>query len=138
MRSADGQNGPLPHVLITEDEPHFARFLEMLLEDEELRVSVARTGHEALERIREDTSLSLVILDIMLPEMTGLEVLRAARQLESGRSLPIMILTAKGDTVARRKAVELGATEFRTKPFSPRKLLARIREICEMPAAAGG
>lgn len=138
MRSPDVQNEPTPHVLIAEDEPHFARFLETLLEDEVMRVSVVRTGHEALERIRSDGSLSLVVLDIMMPEMTGLEVLRSARQTEAGSSLPIMILTAKGDTVARRKAVELGATEFRTKPFSPRKLLARIREICEMPASAGG
>lgn len=121
--------GPPPHVLIAEDELHIARMLATLLEDAAIRVTVAGDGLEALERIRGDDSISLVILDLLMPGMGGMDVLRETRRRD--RDLPIIVLTGKGQTDVREEALELGATELFIKPFSPRKLVNRILELCE-------
>ncbi len=121
--------GPRPHVLIAEDELHIARMLATLLEDAAIRVTVAGDGLEALERIRGDDSISLVILDLLMPGMGGMDVLRETRRRD--RALPIIVLTGKGQTDVREEALELGATELFIKPFSPRKLVNRILELCK-------
>lgn len=120
---------PVHHVLIAEDEPHIARMLETLFEDAEMRVTLARDGHAALDAIRSDATLSLAVLDLMMPGMSGLEVLEEARRL--AQDLPILVLTAKGEGEVRQRALELGATDLFIKPFSPRRLVGRVRELCE-------
>lgn len=121
--------GSRPHVLIAEDELHIARMLATLLEDAAIRVTVAGDGLEALERIRADASIALVILDLLMPGMGGMDVLRETRRRD--RHLPIIVLTGKGQTDVREEALELGATELFIKPFSPRKLVNRILELCQ-------
>lgn len=133
MREIRSTGPESPHILIAEDEPHIVRLLETVLSEESLRVSVARTGTEALDRIRSDRSISVVLLDVLMPEMSGLEVLRSAREGEEARSLPVVVLSGKGETALRTRAMALGATAFFTKPFSPRKLRSRILEICGTP-----
>lgn len=125
---AGGAGGGAPaHALIVEDEPHIARMLETLLEDAAFRVTLAGDGRSALESLRSDASIGLVILDLMMPGMSGLDVLREARSL--AEDLPIVVLTARGETSIRREAEALGAAEVFIKPFSPRKLLGRVREL---------
>lgn len=126
---ADGDEaGGRPHVLIAEDEIHIARMLGTLLEDASIRVSLVPDGVSALERIRTDPTISLVILDLVMPGMGGLDVLREA----AGRtgSVPVIVLTAKGESDVREEALALGATEIFIKPFSPRRLVTRVRELC--------
>lgn len=119
-----------PHVLVAEDEPHLARLLDTLLSERSLRVSVADTGEEALERIRADRSLELVLLDLMMPDTDGLAVLEELRADEATADLPVLVLTGRGESELRDRALELGVDGYFTKPFSPRKLLARVRELC--------
>lgn len=123
-----GRGGGLPHVLVAEDEPHIARMLETLLDDAGIRVTLVRDGETALETIRSDETISLAILDLMMPGLSGLEVLRETRR--TAASLPVIVLTAKGESEVRDQALELGATEVVTKPFSPRKLVHRVKELC--------
>jgi two-component system, OmpR family, alkaline phosphatase synthesis response regulator PhoP len=86
-------------------------------------------GGEALERLRSDDSFDLVLLDIMMPHASGLDVLAELRRLPHRSGTPVIMLTAKGQDADRERAAEYGATDFLTKPFSPKKLLARIDEI---------
>ena len=119
-----------PHVLVAEDELHIGRMLATLLEDAAMRVTVVTDGVAALERIRSDESINLVILDLMMPGMGGLEVLRELRHgRPEGSSLPVLVLTGKGQTEIRQEAFDLGATELFIKPFSPRKLVERVAEL---------
>lgn len=120
--------GRAPHVLIAEDEVHIARMLGTLLEEASMRVTVTTDGASALEFIRSDPTIELVILDLMMPEMSGLDVLRETRR--RTEELPVIVLTAKGESDVRDEALTLGATELFIKPFSPRKLVSRVRELC--------
>lgn len=124
-----GPGDDRPHVLIAEDEVHIARMLGTLLEEARMRVTVTSDGAAALEQIRSDPSISLVILDLMMPELSGLDVLRETRRRTA--ELPVVVLTAKGESDVREEAMALGATELFIKPFSPRKLVSRVRELCE-------
>lgn len=130
MDASRSSSDDRPHVLIAEDEAHLSRLLEDMLAREPVRVTTVHTGSDALEQIRSDRSISLVLLDLVMPGMDGLEVLEAARSHRSVTDLPILVLTGKGETHLRERAVALGATEFLTKPFSPRSLVTRIREHC--------
>jgi CheY-like chemotaxis protein len=100
-------------------------------------VVLVSDGEEALEHLRGSEPIDVVLLDIMMPRATGLEVLEQARQMPHRRDTPVIILTAKGQDADRRQALELGATDFFTKPFSPKKLLARVDELFGAPAPAG-
>ena len=124
-------------VLVADDEPHIGRIIQLKLEQGPYQVVLVADGAEALEHLRSNEQIDVVLLDIMMPHMTGLEVLAEARQLPHRAHLPIIILTAKGQDTDRRQALELGATDFFTKPFSPKKLLARVDELFNAPAAAG-
>lgn len=129
MESLVDAESPFPHVLVAEDEAHLARLLETLLEPEPLRVTTVSTGPEALERIRTDPSIRLVVLDLLLPGMDGLEVLEGARA-AGADDVPVLIVTGRGGTDLRERALALGATDLVTKPFSPRRLVKRIRRLC--------
>ncbi|MDT8341738.1 MAG: response regulator [Longimicrobiales bacterium] len=124
-------SGP-PRILLAEDEPHIRRVLTTLLEDAGFQVDVAVDGREALDRVRSDTAYALILTDLMMPHHSGLEVLEAAQGLETRRGTPTVMLTAKGQDADRDRALELGASDFLTKPFSPRKLLGRIRQLLDL------
>lgn len=119
----------LRHVLVVDDEPHIGRIVQLKLERGPYRVTLAPDGRAALETLRADPSVDLVLLDIMMPHLSGLDVLAQVRQMPDRSDLPVIILTAKGQDADRERATELGATDFWTKPFSPSKLLARIDEL---------
>ena len=116
-------------ILVAEDEPHIRRILTTLLEAASFDVDPAATGTSALDLLEEETEYALVLMDIMMPGATGLEVLRRLRELDHRGSVPVIILTAKGQDADRETALSLGANDFITKPFSPKKLIARIDEI---------
>ena len=112
-------------ILIVDDEEHIVELVEMYLTKEKLTVVKAADGVEAFERIRED-SPDLVVLDIMLPGMDGLDVLRELRKTSQ---VPVIMLTAKESEVDKVVGLELGADDYLTKPFSPRELVARVKAV---------
>ncbi len=124
-------------VLVVDDEPRMVRFVRMNLELEGFAVSEAGNGIEALEKVRQDLP-DLVLLDVMLPEMDGFETLRQIRQFST---IPVIMLTAKGEEDDRIRGLDLGADDYVAKPFSPRELLSRVRAVLrrsEIGAPAGG
>lgn len=114
------------HVLLIEDEPNIAEAIRFLLSRDGLRVSHAAEGAAALVLLRQDPP-DLVILDHMLPGMSGLEVLTALRADPESRDLPVMMLTARGRD--RDMAEQAGADRFMTKPFSNAEILAEVRAM---------
>lgn len=121
---------PERHVLVAEDEPHLARLLSTLLAERGLRVTVTSTGPDTLRVLREDPSIRLVLLDLMLPGFDGLEVLERLRDSERGDGGPaVVVLTGRGEPDLREKALALGAHDYLTKPFSPRGLVTRVTEV---------
>lgn len=128
--SADVSETTRPrHILVADDEPHIGRIIQLKLELGPYRVTLVDDGRSALELIRSAEPIDLILLDIMMPYVSGLEVLAETRKLEHRRATPVIILTAKGQDADRMQALSLGATDFFTKPFSPKKLLARIDDI---------
>lgn len=119
----------LRHVLVADDEPHIGRIVQLKLERGPYRVTLVPDGRAALERLEDEGDIDLVLLDIMMPHLSGLDVLAHLRDMPERKDLPVIILTAKGQDADRERAMELGATDFWTKPFSPSKLLARIDEL---------
>ena len=116
---------------MADDEPHIRRILTTLLESASFQVDVVSDGTTALKRLLGRRRYDLVILDIVMPRASGLEVLERVRDARHLRGVPIVILTAKGQDVDRDRAFDLGASDFLTKPFSPKKLLVRIDELLE-------
>lgn len=110
-------------VLVVDDDPAILRTISSNLRGHDFRVETAETGHEALERF-ERFRPDVVLLDLILPDMHGREVIRAIRE-RSGT--PIIVLSARGEEAEKVAALELGADDYLTKPFSVRELLARIR-----------
>ena len=115
-----------PHVLLIEDEPNIAEAIRFLLSRDGLRVSHAAEGIAALGMLRRDPP-DLVILDHMLPGLSGLEILTAIRSNAASRDLPVMMLTARGRD--REMAERAGADRFMTKPFSNAEILSEVRAM---------
>jgi two-component system alkaline phosphatase synthesis response regulator PhoP len=111
-------------ILIIEDEADLVKGLKLNLADEGYEVDWASDGQEGLRKALEEAP-DLIILDIMLPRMSGLDVCRELRQKKAG--VPIIMLTAKGEEVDKVVGLEIGADDYMTKPFSIRELLARIK-----------
>ncbi|CAN5172497.1 hypothetical protein BH20GEM2_BH20GEM2_02940 [soil metagenome] len=121
---------PFPRrVLVADDEPHIGRIIQMKLEQGPYRVTLVDDGRAALDLLRGGEPLDVILLDIMMPHVSGLDVLAETRELEHRRDTPVIILTAKGEDADRVRALSLGATDFFTKPFSPKKLLARVDQL---------
>jgi DNA-binding response OmpR family regulator len=116
-------------VLVVDDEPYIGRIIQLKLESGPYRVELVQDGKSALDRLHSEDPVHLILLDIMMPLISGLDVLAELRQIPHRRSTPVIMLTAKGHETDREQAAVLGATDFLTKPFSPKKLLARIDEI---------
>ena len=112
-------------ILIVEDEKKISRFLELELTHEGYEVDKAYDGKEALEKL-ENNSYDLVVLDIMLPKINGMTVLRRLRKFSS---IPVIMLTAKDDTMDKVMGLDSGADDYLTKPFEIEELFARIR-VC--------
>ena len=117
------------HALVADDEPHIGRIIKMKLEQGPFRVTLAYDGQEALDALAGDPDVALVLLDVMMPCLTGLDVLARMRSDPRWQRLPCIILTAAGQEQHHREAMALGASEFLTKPFSPKKLYARALEL---------
>lgn len=115
-------------VLIAEDEPHIVESLSFVLEREGFAVRTALDGEAALRELRSSAP-DLLILDLMLPRMNGLEVLKAAKGDPALKTIPVIVLTAKGQAQDRRMVDEIGAEGFMTKPFSNREIVERVREL---------
>ena len=114
-------------VLVVDDEPHIGRIIRTRLEQAGIKVLLAEHGAEALSHLESTSSVSLVLLDLMLPGMSGTEILRILRNDTRWRDLPCIVLTAAGQDAQLREVESLGVSEIMTKPFSPRRLLERIR-----------
>jgi DNA-binding response OmpR family regulator len=126
------------HVLVADDEPHIGRIIKMKLEQGPFRVTLAYDGREALEVLDREHDICLVLLDLMMPHLSGLDVLTAMRQNPRMKDLPCIILTAAGQEQQHTSAMELGADDFLTKPFSPKKLYARAAELVGLSADDSG
>jgi len=115
-------------ILVVDDEPHIRRVLEAMLGKEGFDVVTADDGEHGLRELASG-GIDLVILDLLMPGAHGLEVLAKIRSDAALAATPVIILTAKGQDADREAAFAGGADDFMTKPFSPKKLVARIREI---------
>jgi len=115
-------------ILVVDDEPVLVETIAYNLEQAGYQVLTAADGGSALEAARRETP-DLVILDLMLPEMDGLEVCRQLRREHTTATIPIMMLTAKGDEIDKVVGLEVGADDYVTKPFGRRELLARVRAL---------
>ncbi len=119
-------------ILVVEDEAKIAEVLRLYLEKNGYELSVAADGHQALESVRRQKP-DLVLLDLNLPGMDGLEVCRRLRQ-ES--SIPIIMVTARNEETDKLIGLELGADDYVTKPFSPREVVARVRAVLRRVTSA--
>src|SRR5665648_622828 len=119
-------------ILVVDDEEPIQELLRFNLEKEGYLVSVAKDGQEALKQV-ETNQPDLLVLDLMLPGMDGLEVCRKLRSNPKFQQIPIIMLTAKGEEIDKVLGLELGADDYMTKPFSPRELLARIKARLRRP-----
>ena len=110
----------------------------MKLEQGPFRVTLAYDGRQALDVLRREPDVRIVLLDLMMPHLSGLDVLAEMRAQPQWRTLPCVILTAAGQDEQRQLALQLGATDFMTKPFSPKKLYARAAELVGLVHDEGG
>lgn len=113
-------------ILVVEDDPRLAEMLSEYLGQAGFRVNIAATGALAQRQLATDAAYDAVVLDLMLPDMDGLDV---CRQIRERADTPVLMLTARGDAIDRIIGLELGADDYLPKPFEPRELLARLRAI---------
>jgi two-component system, OmpR family, phosphate regulon response regulator OmpR len=124
-----------PRILLIEDDLRLAGLVTEYLGEAGFVVSTAATGHAGLDRIGREP-YDAVVLDLMLPDIDGLEVCRQLRA--SSSEVPVLMLTARGDTMDRVVGLEIGADDYMPKPFEPRELLARLRAILRRRPSARG
>ena len=119
-------------ILVVDDDAHLREVVQYALEREGFTVELATNGEEGLKRAGRG-GVDLVVLDILMPEMDGLEV---CRRLRAGSTLPIIFLSSRSEEVDRIVGLELGGDDYLTKPFSPRELVARVRAVLRRQRAA--
>jgi two-component system alkaline phosphatase synthesis response regulator PhoP len=115
-------------ILVVEDEQDIAQLVQHYLQKEGFRSVTAMNGIEALKKVKEEQP-DLIVLDLMLPEMDGLEVCKRVRSAPETAMLPIIMLTAKAEESDTIVGLELGADDYVTKPFSPKALVARVKAL---------
>ncbi len=115
-------------ILVVEDEPDIRKLVHYNLAQEHFKVLEAEDGEKALKVVRHEKP-DLVILDLMLPSLSGLEICRILRERPETARLPVLMLTAKAGEADRVVGLEMGADDYLTKPFSPRELVARVKAI---------
>lgn len=121
-------------VLVCDDEPYIIESVSYVVRKAGFEVLVAEDGEESLNKAKTEHP-DLIFLDIMMPKMSGYEVCRRLKQDPATRGIYIIMLTARGQQEDEQKALELGADEFMTKPFSPRKMRVKLEEILGNPTA---
>lgn len=126
----------VPRILVVEDEPDIAALIAYQLTREGFRVETAGNGTEALSAVARDVP-DLVVLDRMLPGLSGDEVLERLKEEPGTSTIPVLVLTAKREQEDRIKGFELGADDYLTKPFSPRELVLRVQAILRRLQEAG-
>lgn len=119
-------------IVIADDEPNLVTPLEYMLKREGFEVTVARDGEEALEAVAR-VRPHLVLMDVMMPRKSGFDVCQVLRADEANRHLRILLLTAKGRDDDVAKGLALGADAYMIKPFSPKELLLKVRQLLERP-----
>ena len=112
-------------ILVVDDEERMVRFIRLNLEHDGFQVFEAYNGNQAIDQIRSNLP-DLVLLDVMMPDIDGFEVLRMVRE---SNTVPVIMLTAKGEEEDRVHGLEMGADDYITKPFSPRELVSRVRAV---------
>jgi len=122
-------------ILLVDDEPNILQLAKIYLEQENYRVTTVRDGRSAMQAV-DTLQPALMILDLMLPEINGLEVCRRLR--EKGDPIPILMLTARDEDLDKILGLELGADDYLTKPFNPRELVARVRAILRRQVRIAG
>ena len=121
-----------PLVLVADDEPRITKLVSVALTGEGFRVVTASGGEDALARA-EEVRPDIVLLDIVMPDLDGIEVMRLLRE---RRSVPVILLTAKGSTADKAKGLDLGADDYIAKPFHPDELAARVRAVIRRSVGA--
>ena len=124
-----------PKVLVVDDEPEAVELVEFNLKQAGFDVVTAADGAEALQKARSLLP-SLIVLDLMLPEVDGLEVCKMLRRDTATAAIPIIMVTAKAAEMDRILGLELGADDYITKPFSPRELVLRVKKVLQRGQAA--
>ncbi|HSV43920.1 MAG TPA: response regulator transcription factor, partial [Candidatus Bathyarchaeia archaeon] len=127
--------GVKKHILVVEDDKHISKLIRYNLEKEGYDCTMVITGEEALD-VLDTTAIDLIILDIMLPKMDGFEVCKLIRQNKATVSVPLIMLTARGEEIDRIIGFELGADDYMAKPFSPRELILRIKAVLKRGRAS--
>jgi DNA-binding response OmpR family regulator len=121
---------PDANVLLVDDDPVILKLLQVNFEMEGFRVSTANDGVEGLEKARAERP-DIVLLDIMMPRMDGLEVTRAPKGDPATKDIPIILLSAKAQASDIQAGKDMGADDYLTKPFDPLELLERVNELLE-------
>jgi two-component system KDP operon response regulator KdpE len=121
-------------ILVVDDEERMVRFIRLNLEHDGFQVIEAFNGTQAIEQVRSNLP-DLILLDIMMPDINGFEVLKIIREVSS---VPVIMLTAKGEEDDRVRGLELGADDYVTKPFSPRELVSRVRAVLRRTESTSG
>ena len=124
-----GSDATERHIVVADDEAHIGRIIKLKMEQGPFRVSLAFDGQEAVDILEQSDRVDAVVLDVMMPRMSGLDVLEKIRADERMKDVPCIILTAAGEEEYEREARKNGATAFLTKPFSPKKLYALIAHL---------
>lgn len=121
-------------ILVVDDEERMVRFIRLNLEHDGFRVIEAFNGTQAINKVRSNLP-DLVLLDVMMPDIDGFEVLRIIREVST---IPVIMLTAKGEEDDRIRGLELGADDYITKPFSPRELVSRVKAVLRRTETSSG
>ncbi|UCC27152.1 MAG: response regulator transcription factor [Gemmatimonadales bacterium] len=131
------QKSRTPRILVVEDEPDIAALIAYQLTREGFRVETSASGPEALKAIHREVP-DLLVLDRMLPGLSGDEVLKALKEEPATQGVPVLVLTAKREQEDRITGLEMGADDYLTKPFSPRELVLRCRAILRRSSESSG
>ncbi len=122
-------------VLIVDDEPHMLRVTELSIKKGGYQIVIGRNGKEAVELAAREKP-SLIVMDVSMPVMDGLTALTQLKANPETARIPVIMLTVRGQAMARQQAEQSGAAVYLTKPFSPSQLLAEVKRLLEPPAAA--
>jgi two-component system phosphate regulon response regulator PhoB len=128
---------PKIRILVVDDEQDIVQLVTYNLRKEDYLVDEARTGEEALRMVRE-RPYQLIVLDLMLPGLSGMELCRIFKKDPDTSDIPIIMLTARTDEMDKVTGLETGADDYMTKPFSVRELLARVKSVLRRAGGAGG
>ena len=126
MASASSINTSVPTILVVDDDPNVSDLLCRFLTRHGMKVIVASTGIQCLEIVQNFPNIDVIVLDVMMPGMDGIQVSAALKQMEQTRRIPIILLTARGDEKTRVAGTNLGVSAFIIKPASGRDILAQI------------